>query len=301
MENRRNILKLTLASIAGAFAMSGYVSANKKTPEDDKNGIRKLIDKPVANRRSLSKKTIAYFGDSLTEFGDIPERIALRTGANVLKYGFGGCRMGAHIHIGYDSMSMYRIAHSINTNDYSRMESFADDLIREFSDNNLPQINKLKLTDWESVDYAIVAFGTNDYGGNRHINNQIGKVTDFTPDGSTFCGSINYIIQQLLDRNPRMRLVFITPLWRLRTPSDYDGVNGGSDKTTNANGVFLVDFVDALIECCGRNHIEVWDGYRKSGINQYTAKEYLVDGVHPTKEGYELLADKISAFMESSF
>lgn len=300
MKNRRNILKYIIATVAGTFAITNNVSAIRKTPEDKHPGETK---KQLTEKYGVfSDKTIAYFGDSLTEFGDIPERIALRTGANVLKFGFGGCRMGWHTHIGYDAMSMYRIAHAINENNYSRLEKYASDVVREFNDNNLPQIMRLKSTVWSNVDYAVIAFGTNDFGGSRIKNNKIGDINDLTPDGSTFCGSINYVIQQLLSKNPRMRLVFISPIWRLKTPSDLSGINPlGSDETTNINGDHLIGFVDAMIECCKRNHVEVWDGYRRSGINQYTAHAYIADGVHPTDDGYALLADKISAFLESTF
>ncbi len=252
-------------------------------------------------------KKIAFLGDSLTEQGTHPTKIAARLGATGLKMGFGGCRMGKHSNAGYDGMCMYNIAKAIGDNDFTALIAAAQQVYDESSnpkDDNRPQANLVASTDWTTVDYAVIAFGTNDFGGSNTANNVIGNVTDFTPDGSTFCGSVNYVINRLLTRNPKMRLVFISPIWRQKTPTAQEGIEGGSDVSPNLNGDYLLQFVDALSECCKQNHVEVWDGYRTSGIGQLTASAFILpmpDGLHPTADGYQLLADKEAAFLLSKF
>ncbi len=252
-------------------------------------------------------KKIAFLGDSLVEFGTQPAIISARLDANGLPMGFGGCRMGKHPNAGYDGMCMYNIAKAIGDNDFTALLAAAQQVYDESSnpkDDNRPQANLVASTDWTTVDYAVIAFGTNDFGGSNTANNVIGNVTDFTPDGSTFCGSVNYVINRLLTSNPKMRLVFISPIWRQKTPTAQAGIEGGSDVSPNLNGDYLLQFVDALSECCKRNHVEVWDGYRTSGIGQLTASAFILpmpDGVHPTPDGYQLLADKEAAFLLSKF
>ncbi len=249
-------------------------------------------------------KVMACFGDSLEEQSNQTAIISARLGATGLKLGFGGCRMGKHSNAGYDGMSMYNIAKAIGDNDFTALLVAAQQVYDESSnpkDDNRPQANIIATTDWGKVDYAVIAFGTNDFGGSETWNNVIGNVTDFTPDGSTFCGSINYIIDRLLTRNPKMRIIFMSPIWRQKTPTAPNGIVGGSDVSQNLNGDYLIQFVDALVECCQKNHVEVWDGYRTSGIGQLTAEVYIADKVHPTTEGYQLLADKKAAFLVSKF
>ncbi len=246
-------------------------------------------------------KKIAFFGDSLVEFGTQSELISARLGAAGLKMGFGGCRMGKHSDSGYDGMSMYNIAKAIAAGDFTALLAAAEQVKAQHRDDKLTQANLVATTNWGTVDYAVIAFGTNDFGGSYTWNNVIGTIDDFTPDGSTFMGSVNYVINRLLTRNPKMRLIFISPIWRHRTPTDRDGIVGGSDVSPNLNGDYVIDFVDALIACCKKHHIEVWDGYRTSGISQLTADVFISDGVHPTADGYNLLADKEAAFLSSKF
>ena len=70
----------------------------------------------------LKGKTIANFGDSI--FGnrrppnDVSTALAEITGATVYNLGFGGCRMAKH-DTNWDPFSMYRLADSIATNDFT--------------------------------------------------------------------------------------------------------------------------------------------------------------------------------------
>ncbi len=246
-------------------------------------------------------KLMAFPGDSFFEFGTQASLISARLGATGLNMGFGGCRMGKHQNAGYDGMCMYNIAKAIGDNDFTALIAAANQVYIEHGDDNRQQANLVATTDWTKVDYIVISFGTNDFGGNPTANNVIGNVTDFTPDGSTFCGSVNYVINRLLTRNPKMRIVFLSPIWRYKTPTAPNGIPGGSDVSPNLNGDYVIDFVDALIACCEKNHVEVYDGYRTSGIGQLTASAYIDDGVHPTAAGYQLLADKQAAFLFSRF
>ncbi len=246
-------------------------------------------------------KVVTHFGDSFVEQSSQSSIIASRLGATVLKMGFGGCRMGKHGDAGYDGMSMYNIAKAIASGDFTALLAAAEKVKNEHGDDNLTQANLVASTDWSKVDYCLIAFGTNDFGGNPTVNNVIGNIDDLTPDGSTFMGSVNYVINRLLTRNPKMKLIFTSPIWRYTTPMHPEGIEGGSDVSPNKNGDYVLDFVDALIKCCQRNNVEVWDGYRTSGIGQLTASAFIADGIHPTTDGYKVLANKQSAFLLSKF
>src|SRR5690606_5240834 len=107
---------------------------------------------------------------------------------------------------------------------------------------------------------------------------------------STFKGAINIAIQNILSTFPKMKLMFVTPLWR------------NAAETPNSNGDVLADFADAIIERAEAYQIEVFDMYRRCGINSLTSSTYLADGTHPvTGFGYQHVADKVAAGLRSSF
>lgn len=240
------------------------------------------------------KGSYVFIGDSVTEFGDFPERIGTRLGIGVTRAGFGGCRMGEYTQPGpaqayYDAMCMYRIADYIASGDWTPLIQAADDLFALTGDDNRPQALALSQVNWVNTAGLVVAFGTNDFGGNLPL----GADTDTT--GSTFTGAINYIVNKVQTRYPSLRILFFAPLWRSRF-----AVGDGKDADTNPNsiGVYLIEYVDATIRIAGKNKIPTHDQYRNSGINKYNGGTFLEDGLHPTSPaGYQRLADRGAAFM----
>ena len=243
---------------------------------------------------SFEGKTIVCFGDSITENGDYPARIASKTGANVISIGFGGCRMTTYGASSYSELCMSRLSNTIKTEDYTAFDTAILDLKNNFADDNTAQANRLKAIDFSMVDYITIFFGTNDYGGNMPIG------TNTDNDETTFKGAINMVVNNLLTAYPNLKIMFISPFWR----ATYTGVVEPVDSDTYANplGNLLVDYVDALIDRTHAHHLPVLDLYRESGINKYNYTHYLADGLHPKTEiGYEYVAQKITAGFKSKF
>jgi hypothetical protein len=242
----------------------------------------------VPREGQLAGKKIVCFGDSITEAGDYPERLALRTGATVIKAGFGGCRMAGHSSSYYDPFSMYRLSERIADGSWSTLTAAASALFAFNGDDNRPQSAVLAGTTWSTVEYAVILVGTNDFSGDVAI----GSASDTT--GATFKGAINLTVENILAAYPAMKLLFVTPLWRAR--------DGGSEVDQNANGNYLADYADAILERAGAYKIEALDLFRTSGVNLLNYATYLADELHPTTGfGYQHLADKISAALESRF
>lgn len=244
-------------------------------------------------------KKIAFLGDSITEFGTYPQQVANALGATALNMGIGGTRLGFHSLPNYDELSGYKIAKAINTGNFTPLETAAAGLIVSDNDDNTAAVNLIKTTDWSTVDYLVVGYGTNDFGGNRPV----GIYTENLSDGSTFAGAANYFIQMIHSKYPQIKIVFTTPIWRKKTPMAQAGIDGGSDVSPNTLGKYLIEYADELIKVAQSNHIEVLDLYRKSGISKYTEKLYLnqSDMLHPLNPGYELIANKVAGFLKASF
>ena len=180
--------------------------------------ITSLADAGVKHRRIIrpghapsefegmpaSGKTIACFGDSLTENGTYPQQLSALLGCETLRMGFGGCRMGNHEDSGYNAMSMCNMSEDIANNDFTRLIAGAIDVRDRTGDDNTQQAQLVRDTDWDGVDYVIIFFGTNDYGA--HV--PIGTKNDNT--GSTFHGAINKTVTNLLGAYPHLKVMFIT-------------------------------------------------------------------------------------------
>lgn len=242
-------------------------------------------------------KKIVMFGDSITEFGDYPARVATRIGATVTNMGFGGCRMAYHTgdpnSAYYEKMSMFNLARYINTGNYSELIAAADSLFAASGDDNRPQAVALSAIDWSTIDYITVAFGTNDFRGGVPL----GAVSD--SGGTSIRGAINYTVEKILSVYPHLKLAFITPPWRARQATG-DGLE--SDANSNGNGVYLIEYADAIIDQAAKNHLPALDLYRHSGINKWNEATMLDDGLHPkSPAGYQLIADKVASFIASNF
>lgn len=244
--------------------------------------------------KPASDKIIACFGDSITEFGTYPEQLGKILGAKTLKMGFSGCRMANHSDQYYNELSMCNMAETIASGDFTNFLAAIDYIKNNYGDNDQVAGNLVASVDWNTVDYVTIFFGTNDYGAATPIG------LDSDTDGTTFKGGVNKTITKLLGAYPHLKLMFITPIWRPRINVG-DGLE--SDNNPNSNGDFLIQFADSIIDRCDSNHIESTDFYRKSGFGPLTQSVLLRPGddIHPSNEGYKVIAEKVGASFRSKF
>ena len=160
------------------------------------------------------------------------------------------------------------------------------------SDDYRSVLTQIENTDLSDVEFAIVMAGTNDFANNKSM----GEASDSVE--TTLCGGVNNAIGKILTKNNRIKIVVVSPIWRSRLAS-----GDGKDCDTNANsgGIYLLDYVDAIGECCDKNHVPFFNIFHKCMINQYNKDVYLYDGVHLTDNGYDLLSDMVVAFTESTY
>lgn len=247
----------------------------------------------TAGSSPFAGKKLVCFGDSLTEFHNYPARIAARLGLTAYNVGFGGCRMAKHTDARYDSMSMYRLAESVASGDFSNLIAQAQLLYDQTVgtpafDDNRANAALLASIDFSTVDIVTIFYGTNDPYGTPPI--PIGTNADTT--GATFKGAINITIQKLLEKNPKMQVRFVTPTYRARQIPD-DGKD--SDHFPNSIGLYLKDYRDAIIEVCNAAHLPVIDAFITSGINAYNITAMTFDGLHRQEAGIERDGNTIAA------
>lgn len=149
----------------------------------------------------------------------------------------------------------------------------------------IKQINDTSGLKTDKDMFAIIFAGSEDYISGRCAIGQ-----DNSDDDTTFKGSINVCIKNLLERQPKCKMLLVTPIYR----ASYKATDNNNSDDTILNGKTLRDFADAIVEVGNYNHIPVLNLYDECMINKYTANYYLCsDGIYPNDMGQELLAEKI--------
>lgn len=136
---------------------------------------------------------------------------------------------------------------------------------------------------YKQYDLVTIFIGTNDF----RYNKKLGKLGEY--DEKTFIGGYEMLIEKILSSNPYIDLVLITPMQR--TKDGYD-IN-----FTNKVGSKLIDYVNGIKDLGEKYSLPVLDLYSISGINTQTMNVYTRDNLHPNKNGYKRIAEKMYRFL----
>ncbi len=209
----------------------------------------------------LKGKTINFLGDSITE----------GVGASSPEKGYVsviGKRTGAIVR-NY-GISGTRIARQQVPDGYEKCGNFCD-----------------RMKTMDDADVTVMFGGTNDFG---HGDAPFGEFSDRTPD--TFYGACHTVVSYLAEKAAGRPFVIVTPLHRFRT----------YEPTKSACGKDLEDYVNAIKEVARYYSIPVLDLYAEYGINPVIDSlraRFMTDGLHPSDDGHELLADKIISYLNN--
>lgn len=134
----------------------------------------------------------------------------------------------------------------------------------------------------DTADYVGVVCGRNDY--------------NFQVPIATFKTQIAQICDALIAKYPGAKLFFLTP-WHVEEQTEIDiGLT--------AQTIPLQDYVDAIVEVCGKKSFPCWDASRNSAVfvdnAAFRAKYFYSqnDVSHLNAAGFRYVTPKIEAFME---
>ena len=130
------------------------------------------------------------------------------------------------------------------------------------------------------ADLITIALGVNDWG---HFN--FGTVSDAT--ANTVCGSLKYCIETIMTKRPLCKLIVISPFNNFRHGGTYS-----TDYALGYNRGFgtLQDLIDSIESVCNYYNVQFLDVTNTGAINRQNISTVLGDGLHPTIEGYGLIA-----------
>lgn len=161
---------------------------------------------------------------------------------------------------------------------------YDDDYLKERS-----VIKQIENATFSNGDMAIIFAGSNDYKSGIA---KIGRNTDNTD--FSFKGALNLCIQKLIEKNPSIKILVVSPLFRARLSAD----DFRNSDDTPINEMVLSDYVTAMEEICKYNHIPFLDLHSTGMINRYNFTAYLSDRLCPNDAGHDMLANKIFSALD---
>jgi lysophospholipase L1-like esterase len=219
-------------------------------------------------------------GTGSTHGGAAPSIIGERLGMFAINGAFPGLCAGQHKFHSLNSVSLYEIANAISTGDWSAQRRTGEPV----HDSSLAN---LQTTKFPSVTHIGLEYGPNDFRYGRPIG------SDDDVSSESFKGALNYAISLLRKSCPTARIFLITPWW-LPTYDDRD-----SDVYPNELGLFLRDYIAAILRVADLNRVPCLDLFHSSGVSKANHRALTHDGLHPNNWGVLLRAVQISSFIST--
>lgn len=293
------------AGVSGTVTYSSSVIDSIQTEVD---ALDERVTVLEGKSGKFAGKKIVCFGDSITgNFPaplDYPSMIAELTGATVYNAGFGGCCMSDNGQT-RRLFTMCRLADAIAAGDFTAQRNSGVSITYAgTSTDYVPsRLTMLEGIDWTKIDYITIAYGTNDWNSNYGLDNE-----NDPDDTTTYIGAFRYSVEKLLAAYPNLKILAITPLWRwwdtnTGMPSEIQSDYIDSNDYAKGTGYKLWQYGDALVAAAKLYHIPVFDLYWNCMMTKQNRLEYFDsnDGTHPKEEGRKLMAEMISAHMESVY
>lgn len=285
-------------------------------------GVKESLEERVENleqNSGLFGKTIVCFGDSITEQKDnngksYSDYLAKELNAKVINIGVGGANLRQRSSIkvnpenftstsqAYLYLDVLPMAQSLATGDWYNAEAAANYIAENSSDDNREIVARAKSIDLQKVDIVTIFAGTNDFSSNNLVWGE-----DDSTNPVSIKGAVNLIVESLLSANPRLKIVFFTPIVRYLNSiapenwSDVFEVTSEYRPDAATKNYFLYDIETKIQEACRHNHIPCCAWYWTLGWNKINFMQYFVapDGTHP-KNGYNYIGKKMATFLKSN-
>ncbi len=113
--------------------------------------------------------------------------------------------------------------------------------------------------------------------------------------GTGFSRSVEYCLTKLKAKFPNAAVVLCTPLWRYSERQDEEE-KAIADITPNSVNLTLSDYRQRIMNCTAEH---ICDINAALGINEDNHTSLLRDGVHPSRLGYDIIAEQLYKFIQN--
>lgn len=161
----------------------------------------------------------------------------------------------------------------------------------------------LRECDFSKTDYFVIEYGINDFTS--------GKVPQsrYLADGGmlnideahTYAGALDIGVRTLVERFPDAKILLVSPHY---CQFFEDETYVGDAYSVNYGYGTLVEFYRIVTYVAGQHKgdgVLYFNAMEQSGIDAYTADEFLEDGVHLSNEGRRMYADQIAGRINADF
>lgn len=140
--------------------------------------------------------------------------------------------------------------------------------------------------DFSGADIVTIAYGINDWKG----SDTFGSFNDDITTGGTVYSNMRYVIEKILTDNPECKIFIITPI----NASKYGNQSGNWSLSHTINGKTLEDMFQLEKTVADYYGIELIDMTHQSTFNRLNCPVLMVDGVHPTLKGHQLMGAELA-------
>lgn len=262
------------------------------TTSDTKNDIAvkygaKLDGFSIKNKISDDSITIFNWDDYVSPIELDNIEIVTSTGVTIekTKNSNGMIDTFYNVYHAYTNLDVSNMVLGLINGDWTLQESAANYINDNAVKGAVAEVKDVLISEINTV---VIFAGTNDY-----------NLPNWGEDNSTdntLSGNINWIVSNLLAANPKLKILFITPIVRYFGSSiaSWDDAEWGDNKVVGKNNGVMIKLVDRIKSVVRHNHIPIADLYWNIGWNKYNYSQYFNDGdgTHP-KKGVLYLAQKI--------
>lgn len=145
--------------------------------------------------------------------------------------------------------------------------------------------------DFSKTDYFVISYGLNDYFSGTPINADGGS----SWDAHGYGGALRFAINRLNTKFPDAQILLISPTYCQFLK---DGVMYTDSNMRDFGQGSLTQYANACRNVAETQNTLYIDAYSTMGINNYTAEDYLEDGIHLTAKGRDLYAKAVSSCLK---
>lgn len=228
---------------------------------------------------------LVFLGDSIfdnsRDGSGIPYLTSVQCEADVYNLAIGGTSAS----IEYDeqgeyelwtSRSLLGVVHAIRKE--ISTDIFEGTRTKEILDN--PKI------DFTQTDYFIIEYGLNDFFRAVPLTNP-----DRDVDIKTYGGALRCAVSDLREWAPDATIILCSPTYA----QFFDGTwMVGDGNSINSGYGTLADYAGTCNYVAREQQTLYFNAYQDIGLDNYSAEEYLEDGVHLTAEGRQVYADALA-------
>lgn len=242
---------------------------------------------------------IVFMGDSILdntrEDNGIADLISQNCNARVYNLSMGGTTAGltkdeSSLYSKWDSRSLLGVVNAI-------IGKIDPSLFDDYTAGEL-----MKKCDFSKTDYFVIEYGINDFlaqvPATRYLADGVVREED---DAHTYGGALEEAVGKLRDHFPDAKIILAAPHYCQFFSGD---VFMGDGYSLDFGYGTLVEYSRAcgyVYEQHKHDNVLLYNAFEDSGIDAYTADDYLEDGIHLTAQGRRKYADDLTLMIMGDF